>query len=304
MWRIFDSIPEGRDPRIPNRVVAFFRAHLPKRVDVEGKEKNESAHLSIVLFVRHSCPGPCNAAHCSNDVMPVSQGMRLSSWSSCDIKSQKFIPRMGRFSSSSLDDRSISSDLSRNVSDGLKRRDILFGRGGIERACIRAMANERSRNQKVITACIASQNSCVAASKRPRHDLWCSAGFEARAVERSPDSSRLFAAGLLVVGGVLLAGRIDCNTFAMPSQSSHGSHALPQIPLWNIISEKISDTSTSRHGLRRSSGGRTKGSTRLTKRRHHATSFSCCASEDPTSSGIGSKAVWGRSARYRDRCSC
>ncbi|KAJ8610756.1 hypothetical protein MRB53_038398 [Persea americana] len=63
------------------------------------------------------------------------------------------------------------------------------------------------------------------------------------------------------------------------------------------ISEKISETSTSRQGFRRSSGGSRSGRRRFTKRTHHAASFSCWAGDDSSAAGRGSRAKCGRIAQ-------
>lgn len=65
--------------------------------DEGGEMLKQLTHLSNLLLLQPSCPGPFRVTRCRSDSVPVSQGMRRSRDSSCDTHTQARILSIARF---------------------------------------------------------------------------------------------------------------------------------------------------------------------------------------------------------------
>lgn len=194
------------------------------------------------------------------------------------------------------------SDVSRGVECALSEReapirspwvwrpwDGLLARVGSDEACIRATVQARNTVHVVMAYWTIVKSSRKVPSKGHQERLLRLLSAGGAAPPSSPYCSRRGVCRALGVS-FCSPGRAVRSTFVIPSHRSHGSLALPQSALRTIISEKISETRTSKHGFARSSGGSNKGRIRFTRIRHQATSFSRCLRSVSAPRGTGSRA--------------
>lgn len=151
-----------------------MRTELHEVLGIESSQTCEStqarwrerrvAHLSNLLSVSHTRPGPRRDIHCASERKPESHGMRRLSDKTVDTQRQMRISMIGRFvalypevsvrlrlGSGPEDRRSVCADLSESVRPRLVR-------AGMDEACIRAEIEVRTTSHAVATHWSANHN--------------------------------------------------------------------------------------------------------------------------------------------------
>lgn len=226
-----------------------------------------STHLSSLLFVQQSCPGPTSRAHCISDNTPDNHGIRRSSDNTSCTHPHICMLIIGRLSLFELKRSGLLDgvDLTETPVDLVDERLV---RAGMEVACIKAARKERRTTQTNVRIETKLQNDPIKLVRR----CPVMVGNEPEPADEPFSWSRHAVADIGPLSPEEAAA--ERSNFVMPSHNNHASQAFPQMPLRKMSSESTSDTMTSRHGLVMSSGGSKRGRTRFTSRMHHVVSFS------------------------------